>query len=158
MLMTSKETLCILRKDMRVGTYLSRVFFRGFLGSVNGPRNSILNWVLKLIFHRKSFFRLFKTLSFLIVSSVTRKKSYLIFICSNFHRQFSAISYCSIFINLNEVLITFLNIKYPIVVWATLFVCRPSWSPIIVYPNSVTCNKRPNDVISFFVFIWWGKN
>ena len=50
-----------------------RVFSRGFLGPLNGPKNSILNWVLKLnLLRKKKFFDCFKTcLSFCVFS---RKK------------------------------------------------------------------------------------
>ena len=47
---------------------------------------------------------------------------------------------------------TFLDIKYPLLIWASLFVCWPSWSAIIVYPNIVMCDTWPDDVIFFFVF------
>ena len=49
---------------------ICRIFFRGFLGPVNGPKNSTLNWVLNLNVENK-FFPLSKTLSFLLLSTVT---------------------------------------------------------------------------------------
>ena len=51
---------------------ISRIYFRGFLVLVNGPKSSILNWVSNLNF-QNNFFPLFKDLSFLLVSSVTGK-------------------------------------------------------------------------------------
>ena len=51
---------------------ICRIYLRGFLVLVNGPKISILNWVSNLNF-QNNFFPLFKDLSFLLVSSVTEK-------------------------------------------------------------------------------------
>ena len=50
----------------------------------------------------------------------------------------------------------FLNIEYPLVVWANLFLWWPSWSPIIVYPNIVIRHVTKWRQV-FFVYIWWMK-
>ena len=39
--------------------------------------------------------------------------------------------------------ITFLNVEYCIVVWASHFLYWPSWSPIVVYPKIVVCDLWP---------------
>ena len=75
----------ILFPKIKFGGEIERIcktFFRGFRGPVNGPKNSILNSVSNLNVENKVFFLLFKNLSFLLLSSVTGKKSDLIFIGS----------------------------------------------------------------------------
>lgn len=51
--------------------------------------------------------------------------------------------------------ITFLNIKYPLVAWASFFVLT-LLEPNHCYPNLVICDTWPNDFIFFYVFMWWG--
>ena len=65
-----------------VESWKSGFFSRWLLGPINRPRNSIFNWALKVNLQRKQIFWLFKNLSFLPVSSVTRKKSDLIWFLS----------------------------------------------------------------------------
>ena len=63
----------ILFRKIKFGGEIERIcrtFFRGFLGPVNGPKNSILNWVSNLNVENKNFFLLFKNLSFLLLSLI----------------------------------------------------------------------------------------
>ena len=54
----------ILFRKIKFGGEIERIcrtFFRGFLGPVNGPKNSILNWVSNLNVENKNFFHYLKT-------------------------------------------------------------------------------------------------